>query len=491
MIRRLSKNQDYIDIIKSCPSGVIDDIYSIKYFISGHPETEVEASFTKKGNLLEVILPTSQLAELGNGLLMRRSLYSNVDPAFPDGQYNLEFVEDLNVWLGDEEVDPPFDNGYLTADDLKTINGDSIVGVGNIDVVSYIPSYYVTESWISSQNFATVTYVQNIISSVESGILTDLSSYATMSWVSEQGYLTVGELPSNLATQSWVEDYVSGNYLTTSDFRDYSMAVNAQFSAIDSALSTFATESWVLSQGYITSTGLSGLATQSWVQDYVSGNYLTISEFRDYSMGVNAQFSTVESALSSYATQYWVEQGYVTTSQLTAFERELGDVISNITGELSNLSSIISGMGYDPNDPFATVSYVDTELGYIRSDFDGFMSDVNSAINDVYSYIDGQGFAVEDPNDPFATMSWVNDVTSEFIISDPNDPFATESYVTSALSGYATESFVTDSLSSYATHAWVSGKFLEESKVWTGSFTDWIQLTSSQQAFYTIALIIE
>ena len=106
MIRRISKNNDLKDLIKSCPSGVIDDITEIRYFISGHPETEIVATFEKVGSHLEAILPTSDLATLSNGVLMRRALYKVTDSSYPDGYYNLEFVDNLDVWLCDDVTDP-------------------------------------------------------------------------------------------------------------------------------------------------------------------------------------------------------------------------------------------------------------------------------------------------------------------------------------------------------------------------------------------------
>ena len=102
MIRVLSKKSDLRDIIKSCPTGVIDDIHTVKYFIEGHPETEYEASFTRKGRYLEVILPSGELEKLSSGILMRRALYRVSDSAYPDGEYNLEFIDNLGVWLGED-----------------------------------------------------------------------------------------------------------------------------------------------------------------------------------------------------------------------------------------------------------------------------------------------------------------------------------------------------------------------------------------------------
>lgn len=189
MIRRISKNNDLKDLIKSCPSGVIDDITEIRYFISGHPETEIVATFEKVGSHLEAILPTSELSTLSNGVLMRRALYKVSDPAYPDGYYNLEFVDNLDVWLGDEDVTPtpPGPDDYLTPNDLKTINNQSIVGQGNINIEASVPDYYATKSWVSEQGYLT---------SVP-------SEYATESWVQAQGYLTSHQDLSSYATKSW------------------------------------------------------------------------------------------------------------------------------------------------------------------------------------------------------------------------------------------------------------------------------------------------
>ncbi len=75
-----------------------------------------------------------------------------------------------------------------------------------------------------------------------------LSQYATRQWVTGRGYITSSDL-SGYAT----EDYVTA------------------------ALSGYATESWVGEQGYITSSALSGYATESWV---TAQSYLTSSSLK-------------------------------------------------------------------------------------------------------------------------------------------------------------------------------------------------------------------
>jgi uncharacterized protein YukE len=157
MIRRISNKNDYIDIVRSCPSGVIDDIYEVEYYVDGYSSV-YSASFSKKGSLLEVIIPSSALQTLPSGLLMRRAKYRNEDPSFPDGNYDLEFVEDMNVWLESGSVEPgpgPEPGEYLTADDLKTINNQSLVGEGNIQIDPGVPAQTFTDHVIwNAQEFA-------------------------------------------------------------------------------------------------------------------------------------------------------------------------------------------------------------------------------------------------------------------------------------------------------------------------------------------------
>ena len=111
--------------------------------------------------------------------------------------------------------------GFLTEHQpLKTINYQSIVGEGNINIEASIPDYY-----------------------------------ATKSWVSDQGYLTSESIPSDLATESWVE---SQGYLTT-------------------VPDSFATKSWVSGQGYALNTDLEVLESRVSVLESNYGDAIVIT----------------------------------------------------------------------------------------------------------------------------------------------------------------------------------------------------------------------
>ena len=99
-------------------------------------------------------------------------------------------------------------------------------------------------SWVENRSFRRYAMKYEIENDVYE-YLND-HSYATQSWVSSQGYLTAETIPSDIATESYVQ----------------------------SALSGFATQSWVQSQNYINSSALSsalsGYATESYVDQAIA-----------------------------------------------------------------------------------------------------------------------------------------------------------------------------------------------------------------------------
>ena len=274
MIRRIQITNDLLDVIKSCPSGVIDDIYKIEYYIQGF-DTVYEAEFTHEGDCLKVVLPSSELEKLENGILMRRAYYKVSDSSYPDGYYNLTFEDNMNVWLGSGESSGP-DRQYVTEKDLnETLEGYALK--------TEVPSLdgYATQSWVQSQGY--LTEHQDLSSYALKSEIPSLDGYATESWISSQqfatqswvtsqGYLTSTGL-SGLATQSWV----SSNFLSTN------------------ALNGYATQEWVTNQGYITSVP-DTFATKNWVQ---SQNYLTEHQ-----------------SLEGYATQSWATSQFLEESKI-------------------------------------------------------------------------------------------------------------------------------------------------------------------------------
>ena len=134
MIRRITKNNDLKDIIRSIPSDVINNIEEVRYYVYGYEDKFIAPEFTQEGDILKVIIPAEDLDTLPDGLLYRQCFYTKNDEDYPDGEYNLSITDNLELWIYSKEnsVQPPIGSNYLQEDDLKTINGESLVGKGDI-----------------------------------------------------------------------------------------------------------------------------------------------------------------------------------------------------------------------------------------------------------------------------------------------------------------------------------------------------------------------
>ena len=129
----------------------------------------------------------------------------------------------------------------VSGTNIKTINGQSIVGSGNIEIEGGAGgnvdlSGYATEKWVKGQNYTTKTYVDSEIAKVQTGDATiDLSEYAKKSELPTK----VSELDndSKYTTESWVSAEI-----TKAQLGGGNGEVN---------LDGFATEQWVNDQGFL------------------------------------------------------------------------------------------------------------------------------------------------------------------------------------------------------------------------------------------------
>lgn len=389
MIRRIKRGSDLRDLIKSCPSGVIDDIYKIEYYIQGYGDT-VEAQFTKKGTMLEVILPTSLLEELPNGVLMRRAYYKTTDSSFPDGEYNLEFEDNMGVWLGDDEAGEVPESGTTWGSITGSLTSQT-------DLVNYIEvmneAYFnATKTWVSGQGYASVSKVDELQSLVITKYIPDaLEGYATESWVQNQGYIT------------------------------------------SSALSGYATETYVQNQGYITSSALSGYATESYVdqaiEDAIFGSDIPLPENiveYDVNHPLIEEFDLNVDVLKRPEFDHGTD---VMTKGLVLGYTETKD--NNVVTDIDTIEirdSLLMAVSYsydgedyhESRDPYVTQSWIGNQ-GYITTaSLSGYATE---------QWVGQQGYITSAALSGYATETWVGN----------------QGYITSsALSGYATESWATN-----------------------------------------------
>ena len=79
--------------------------------------------------------------------------------------------------------------------------------------------------------------------------------------------------------------------------------------ALGSALAGYATQSWVTSQNYVTSSAISDMATKTWVNNQSFVNWTALG---DTTTTQQIALSHLTTALSGYATQTWVTNNFST-----------------------------------------------------------------------------------------------------------------------------------------------------------------------------------
>ena len=227
--------------------------------------------------------------------------------------------------------------GYLTEhQQLKTINGETITGSGDIKVSG------ATETWVEEQISTKVdradVYVKSEIDTQINtlrGEIPSTAGLATEQWVENKGYLTEhqqlktingetitgsGDIKVNGVTETWVETQIS----TKVDRADVYVKseIDTQINTLRGeipSLDGIATETWVESKGYLTQhQDLSGYVTKSEITDLVSITDLENS-LRPYATETwveNKGYLTEHQSLAGFATETWVEnKGYLTQHQ--------------------------------------------------------------------------------------------------------------------------------------------------------------------------------
>jgi hypothetical protein len=275
------------------------------------------------------------------------------------------------------------------------------------------------------------------------------------------------------------------SYLTTSAAAStyYPLSGNPSGFLTAASLTGYATESWVTSQGFITSSALTPyltIASASATYQTIAGmssylttsaaasTYQTIAGMSSYltTTAAAATYQT-QAAMASYATESWVtSQGYLTDapSDGQQYARKDGawDIVSAGSSYITSVTSPLAVTSGDLSidlTGYATESWVSSQ-GYITSvnlypltqdlGFDGFSNDGRLLIDGVFDPTSSGftsarvNFGSTIPSSPLNGDFWSNGTNFRYTLGGTTYDIASESYVTTR--GYITSA----ALSSYA-----------------------------------------
>jgi hypothetical protein len=379
-------------------------------------------------------------------------------------------------------------------------------------------SGYATESWVTGQGYITsaalTPYLTSSTAAATYQTLAGMSDYAQLSGATFTGNVfaptpSPGTDSTRIATTEWVKNF---DYAPTNSphFTGNPQSVTPNLSDNDTSIATTA---FVKGQAYLTSSALTGYATESWVTagfypltgnpsgfltssaltPYLtiasaSATYQTIAGMSSYLTtsaaastyqtisGMSSYLTTTaaaatyqtQAAMASYATESWVtSQGYLTDapSDGNQYARKDGawDIVSG--GGSSYITSVTSPLAVTSGDlsidltGYATESWV-TSQGYITSvgfypltqdlGYDTSSADGRLLIDGIYDpSSSGYGsarvnFGSTTPPGAIDGDLWSNGTNFRYKLGGTTQNIASESYVTTR--GYITSS----ALSSYA-----------------------------------------
>ena len=233
--------------------------------------------------------------------------------------------------------------GYLTAVDYSIITNKPALFSGSYTDLSNkptIPAAQIQSDWSQTTNTA-LDYIKNK-PTLFSGSYTDLSNLPTL----VTSYNSLTDLPTLVTSYTQLTDLPTIPSITGLATETY---VTTQGYITSSSLTGLATETYVTTQGYITSSALTGLATESFV---TTQGYLTAVDYGiitntpvPYTWSIAADDSTLKQISSGESVKFSGSSGISVTS----------DAEGNITISGPDLST------------YATQNYVDTTVALISA----------------------------------------------------------------------------------------------------------------------------
>ena len=225
------------------------------------------SNFIFPGDTIEMTIANFQLTASNGALIIETPRFYILSNNFiygdvPTESQTSDYPERLNDYIRySNDV-----KAYILTDKntkFKTINGEQILGNGNIEISTDVDlSNYATKSELATKQDV-ISDLETIRSGAALGAtaLQEVpSTYATEQWVNEQGFLKEHQDISNLATKT--ELATKQDVINDLDSIRSGAALGA--TALQSVPSEYATEQWVNSQGFLKEhQDISNLATKT------------------------------------------------------------------------------------------------------------------------------------------------------------------------------------------------------------------------------------
>ena len=279
------------------------------YEQKGHYDSAI-STLTSSVNTLETNIQTKQ-DTLVSGTNIKTI---NNESILGEGNIEVKGEEHVSLTLAEWEALPydeqmadkvylikDAENVYVTPEQVQEVQNSVNTLSGRVETteteINNIKNAgYATQTWVSGQGYLTEHQ--------------SLAGYATQTWVSGQGYLTEHQSLAGYATENYVNNKISelniDDYLKIADLPDYSV----KFNEIDSSISDVSTKV------------NNSLSLISDLNTRVTNNSLKNVDQDSYIRTINSSVNAIENA--GYATQTWVSgQGYLNTADKTELEGKI------------------------------------------------------------------------------------------------------------------------------------------------------------------------
>lgn len=231
-------------------------------------------------------------------------------------------------------------NALVSGENIKTINGESILGNGNIEISSGesvdLSDYYtkgevdnlIDNVEVDLTGYATETYVSNNYQPKGDYLTSIPSEYITETELTNKGYATTTQLNSKQ------DKLISGTNIKTINGNSILGGGNIE---LVTDLTGYATETWVLNKGYLTS---------------IPSEYITETELNSKNYATKSEIPTIPTNISAFTN----DSGYITNSALNGYATETyvsnnyqpkGDYLTSVPSEYiteTELNDAIAGL---------------------------------------------------------------------------------------------------------------------------------------------------